>query len=270
MRTISLPENHLMMNVENDMQHICGSILKPLGITYFNYLRYYNDGTCYLLITHTNVLEYVFKHNIPVAAPLSEKYIKKNFNYFILPTGPYNQFIHHAKVNLKLGNFIDLVDRHDNYFELYCFGSTPNNPEIINFYLNNFDFLEKFKSYFKDKASNLLQEGERNKVKLPEIMKPPYEGLKSKHKDHSSNIEKLQRKKYLIETKYENISLSQRQYDCLSQIAAGRTAKEAAFNLDLSHRTVENYLANLKTTLHCYKKSQLIDIFLKNFKQEIE
>jgi DNA-binding CsgD family transcriptional regulator len=44
------------------------------------------------------------------------------------------------------------------------------------------------------------------------------------------------------------------------QLSMGCTAKEAAKNLRISHRTVENYLANLKSTLDCNTQSQLIKL----------
>lgn len=250
-------KNPLFLTAERDIRTICDGFLTPLGISYFNYLRFYNDGSCYFLTTHGKVIEHIFENDVPIAAPIEEKYIKKNFNYFLLPIGSYDKYLHDMKINFHLAHFIDLIDRHDDYIELFCFGSSANNPEIMNFYLSNIDFLQKFKWYFKEKASDLIKNGETNKIEIPEIMFPPYQGLK-----HSSYLNDTP----LVNQIYPHIKLTPRQYDCLAQISMGRTAKEAAKIIGLSHRTVENYIAHLKTIFDCNTKSQLIDIYLENFK----
>jgi DNA-binding CsgD family transcriptional regulator len=252
----------MYLSAENNIRAICNKMLNPLGISYFNYLRFYNDGSAYLLTTHGNLIQYVFENDIPVAAPISEKLIKKNFHYFILPIDKYSDLIHYAKTYLNIGNFIDLVERHEDYIELFCYGSNADHPEIVNYYLNNMNFLENFKLYFKEEAACLLKEAENKKIQLSELMYPPYMGLK---KQSMSHFENPMRQKFYFQNK--NITLTSRQYDCLEQLAFGCTSKEAAKNLGLSYRTVENYLANLKSLFNCHRKSQLINIFLKNYKE---
>ena len=65
-----LSDNHLTLSSEDEIRQICCNLLNPVGISYFNYLRYYNDGTSYLLTTHSRLIKYIFENNIPVAAPV--------------------------------------------------------------------------------------------------------------------------------------------------------------------------------------------------------
>lgn len=261
-----LSENHFFLNVEEEMRNTCSNILAQHGITYFNFARVYNDGSCCYFATQSRLIRYTFDQHVPVAAPVSPNLITNKFNYLVLPLGLYNKVIHDAITEFNLANFIDLVDRYENYFELYCFASTPDNPEIVNFYINNLDFLEKFKLYFKNKAAPLLKEGEKNKIWLPENMLPPYKGLENKSVFHQepSLIHKFNNINYCLTKGSQVIKLTSRQYDCLKQLAAGRSIKEAANNLGISPRTFEHHLNNLKLILNCYRKSQLIDVFLKN------
>lgn len=55
-----------------------------------------------------------------------------------------------------------------------------------------------------------------------------------------------------------SISLSIRQQQCASFLLQGMTAKEIARELNLSKRTIEHYIENLRKKLSCRNKSQLI------------
>ena len=67
--------------------------------------------------------------------------------------------------------------------------------------------------------------------------------------------------KYTDITKQEFLSdkLSNREQECLYFILRGKSAKEISTILNLSSRTVEVYLNNLKLKFNCINKSQLIE-----------
>ena len=53
-------------------------------------------------------------------------------------------------------------------------------------------------------------------------------------------------------------SFSQREMQCLKLLLQGKSAKEIARILDLSPRTVEFYIRNMKKKTHCRTRSELI------------
>jgi PAS domain S-box-containing protein len=55
-----------------------------------------------------------------------------------------------------------------------------------------------------------------------------------------------------------NITLSPKQADCLVYVAMGMTAKQIAEAMNLSIRTVQHYIENIKVKLNCWTKSALI------------
>ncbi|MEO8402096.1 MAG: LuxR C-terminal-related transcriptional regulator [Gammaproteobacteria bacterium] len=57
----------------------------------------------------------------------------------------------------------------------------------------------------------------------------------------------------------DGISLSKRETQCLQFYVRGKTVKSIAALLDLSHRTVEFYLANIKRKLNISSKHELIE-----------
>ncbi len=54
------------------------------------------------------------------------------------------------------------------------------------------------------------------------------------------------------------IKLSQRQLDCINLLLTGATSKEIALQLNLSYRTVEDYINAVKQKFHARNKSELI------------
>ena len=64
---------------------------------------------------------------------------------------------------------------------------------------------------------------------------------------------------YSIENYYPETQLSERQSECLFFLLRGKTTKEVAHLLNLSPRTVESYINEIKFKLQCNTKSQLIE-----------
>ena len=57
-----------------------------------------------------------------------------------------------------------------------------------------------------------------------------------------------------------NLHLSPREAECVFFLLRGHTIKEVANILDLSPRTIEFYLKNIKTKLSCNKKREVLEI----------
>jgi len=81
-------------------------------------------------------------------------------------------------------------------------------------------------------------------------------------------------KSFYINCAYKKIQLAPREAQCLKHLIMGHSAKETANALNLSQRTVENYLDTLKRKTQCRKKYELlskIDLqdFLHRYKNQI-
>jgi DNA-binding NarL/FixJ family response regulator len=60
-----------------------------------------------------------------------------------------------------------------------------------------------------------------------------------------------------------NQNLSSQETKCAKHILTGLTAKEIGRQLELSPRTVESYIENIKIKLLCQNKTQLILVLAK-------
>ncbi len=63
-------------------------------------------------------------------------------------------------------------------------------------------------------------------------------------------------------SKLQDKGLTERESQCLFVLSKGKTAKEIAIRLDLSPRTVEKHIENIKNKLDCYRRSQLIEFVI--------
>ncbi len=239
---LPLSKNHVFSTAEKDMQDIYINKLGSYGVSYFEYLRVYDNGRSIILASNQDIIRYVFDNEMPIVAPIQQQYIQNNFHYFILPVGNYERAVHNIKADFNLAHFINLVERHPGYIELYCFGANAHNPGIINFYLNKMDVLEKFKCYFKEASSNLLKNALKNKIVLSNSMLPPYKGL---HECPSYAA--------------GSYHLTDRQADCLYYLMNGMSIKQIAKRLILSPRTVEHYLEAVKIKMGCKSRVELFE-----------
>jgi DNA-binding CsgD family transcriptional regulator len=69
---------------------------------------------------------------------------------------------------------------------------------------------------------------------------------------------------YCIEAPDNVFNLSSRELECLFYTLRGKTAKQAAEILNLSKRTVESYIENIKNKFGCNTKSDLLLIGIAN------
>lgn len=76
--------------------------------------------------------------------------------------------------------------------------------------------------------------------------------------NHYSHI--VRSKKHYLKPPYEHVYLTPRELQTVLQLMQHKTMKQAAATLELSHRTIEFYLKNVKKKLNCYRKNIVIQI----------
>ena len=72
---------------------------------------------------------------------------------------------------------------------------------------------------------------------------------------------KIDKKKfiYILEGWENNYFLTDRQLECLFFLVRGKTSKNIARILNLSSRTIEGYINDIKLKMHCSSKNQIIE-----------
>ncbi len=62
----------------------------------------------------------------------------------------------------------------------------------------------------------------------------------------------------------QKVIISKREFECLSHLSKGFTAKEIARELKLSPRTIEYHIHRIRLKTDLHRKSQLVRFFIEN------
>jgi DNA-binding CsgD family transcriptional regulator len=253
-------------NIHTDFCKDVDTICKPLymiGINYFHFVRSYKDKSRISLSNNKLFSEYYYDkcyYLQPAIAKVPN--INKSACYLWLSLK--NNIIFQDLSNLfDIDNGITIIRNFVNYSDYYYFGSRPGNVEINNLYLVKLKLLERFIAYFTDSATSLIHYTEKHRIVIPalknilEPISPP--GLVFNNINLIEDFEKnTPIKHYRVNDGLQENIFSARQMDCIVGILDGKTAKDISLDLNLSVRTVENYLNNIKFKLGCSKKNDLI------------
>lgn len=165
----------------------------------------------------------------------------------------YKKVLNTAWEKFKINFNINLVTRSFNGIEAFGFATCFNDPHAEERLINHLPLLRGFIKAFKTNQKKLLQVLENNQVDLstefgqqfyecPKMLTLPFE-----------------RDKFLKTMGFELfLSLTSREKDVLKFISTGYPASYIAEQLQLSKKTVENYLSTIKCKLACSSKTELI------------
>ena len=266
MNNIILPKDHLSLTSSKDIFEI-SQILKPYGIENFAYCRYFLDHTAYVFNSHAQSHEHHLKQGY-IFCPQIPKDIKTN-KFYCLPgiesSYEYIQAMYDHQNYFNLGNFFCMFEKYADHFDAYLFSAKPNNHAMINFYLNNLDFLENFKFYFKEKAKKLIIKLEKNKLLVPEPMRP----LINRWKPAAVNnkhvlLTAIEPKQYFLNNHGIDTKITRNELAVIRHWALGNTIKEIAKIIEISPRTVETYLNNVRQKMLLEKKTDITRVLLEN------
>lgn len=266
-------KNHFSLTSSNDVNDICFSTLNSIGIAYFNYIKIYNkDSSRELLTNNAAWIDHFYKNSLykSVGTVDIEHLLPKG--YFLWSELNSDDPIYvQGRESFNIDNGVSFVVKRKDVTYLYIFASTRGNEAINNFYVRNIDLLKRFILYFNDKASLLMKKASENRIHLPENQ------IISCRKLNQKQFTELEREefyritdidKFYLLSESDDLYLTKKQAECVAYFIEGATAKQCAKALNISHRTVEGYLNDIKEKVFELKGTKLMKneliIFLRN------
>jgi DNA-binding CsgD family transcriptional regulator len=115
--------------------------------------------------------------------------------------------------------------------------------------------------YWKLVLEEVLQRKIRNKFLFTNFVNG---SRNDEIKDDGIVYKRQPKKTYFLGKAFPGLHLSYREAECVVHLLRGRSLKGIAKVLDLSPRTVEFYLKNVKRKLECRTKFELVDRILRS------
>lgn len=270
-------KNHFALTSANEVNDICRP-LKDIGITYFNYLKIYKDGSRELLTNNAPWIDHFYKNALYLTAGVVDVEHLLPKGYFLwseldLNDPAYSQ----GQESFNIDNGVSFVIKRDEITYLYIFASTKDNMHINNFYIRNVDLFRRFIQYFHDRGSDLIKQAKSNKIVLPQ--QQIINSNRLKNIEIPSNVRRSFYKKtkmdkfYLLDVS-DDLYLTPKQAEVATYLVVGATAKQCARQLGISYRTVETYIEEIKQKIFQFlginlSKGELAEFLIKTGIQNI-
>ena len=267
----------LKFNVANYNQEVSGYLKKlciPL-LGYFKefsvgYTRQYHDGRLIILETQIEWLNLklnCYLHDEVLVQNLQNAQRHREKEYVYILTGAPTNLIHTQLFNFDIWNGISLHYSTQEFDEAFHFGTTRNNLELINLYVNEKNLFNHLVFYIREHFAELkIQQAPLIEVGINNQQTPPTHMTQMDKNSDGINIENFLKgapiKKYYLQN--YNFYLTKREIDCIYYLRKGFTVKHIAKALNISPRTVEYYINEVKIKVGAQYKNDILNLFQNN------
>jgi len=254
-----IKDDHISVSSGDDIRTICKPLFDKSDINFFIYCRFYDDGTLCSFPSNTEWHKHFMKKEY-----FSNKLRMKEGLHLWAAQKQFSQASIEAREHFNIDNKFEIVERGRDYYDAYGFASPKGKNEIIDYYTNNIDYLKKFALYFKNKAEKLIEESKKFENRL--IIRHQMASCSNEESlKYADDFMRNRIKHYYVNTKdTSDLYLTSREMQILLHTLQQRSAAEIAEKLNLSSKTVENYLASAKEKLGCSTRAELFDKSLES------
>ena len=254
----NLIKQHPSFVYTEELKRLCQP-LQLLNITTFNHVRMHNAHQFTAIITNPecvkNYLEKAY-FNVEIFAAPKHCHLKNTIMWDQLSLkGKALEMMIDAEA-FGYRHIFTIIREQGTCTDYYYFGTHLLLPAINQWYINHYDLLEKFIDYYEDEISKRphLQYAHQcpiylGKTHTEDWLSSAFEPLPNAKKV-SDFLKQLPSKAI--------ISFTRREQDIIPLLLQSLTNKQIAKALNLSYRTIDEYIVNLKRKLKVKNKNQLI------------
>jgi DNA-binding CsgD family transcriptional regulator len=264
---IVAPKQHLAFATFPQVEKVAKKLFAASKIKYFSYQRFFPNRNYTFLPSSPELGSYFFKDGAWISSWLSCMPFN-NYHNGIMPwdlahlcTQPFdNQVTSVIETHLDLKYGIDIIEKHAQHCDIYCFASNE-----YSIYLCQTDLLRKFIHYFWQEMHETINSANLERIDLKTPANHPQITLPIINTSQQTNNDKLfDLQRYYLRQSAAAIYLTEKEKRCLECIANGESAKTAARSIGMSNRTFETHLNNIKRKMHCHKIGAIVKQSIKN------
>lgn len=249
-----ISDKHHSIAHGDDIRTVCKPLFACTDINFFIYCRFYDDGSLISFPSNTAWHKHFMQKEY-----FSNKMRMQEGLHLWAAHKQYSQATIDAREYFNIDNKFEIVERGKNYYDVYGFAAAKDKNSIVDYYINNVDYLKKFGLYFRDNLKKIITNAKKPANRL-DIRYQLIDADKTDGIYYTDEFMRNQIKRYYINTRNtEDIYLTNREIQILLYTLQQRSAADIGRILLLSPKTVEAYLANVKAKLGCASRSELFD-----------
>lgn len=230
--------SRVLINLSRDVKELCEPYFKRLGLDHFNYIHRDNHSHVTYLCSNQKWLGHYIKKSYPKIGAFEQNTELSQYNYILWNGLDKNDpILIDSKEMLGVEYGITIIKQEEDGFGFYNLGAKSADSSIINRYVNSLDQYENFILSFQEKANTMLRVAKNLKLCL----------------NSESAIKGAKKSGY----QFGNLYLTERELECVNYLSRGKTAEEIAIILNISKRTVETHIKNIKRKMNCYNQFRL-------------
>lgn len=243
-------EQHHCFAFVSDIDQIVQPLEQFFGLHSFVYLKIFENGSELRLTNQPSWIKHYFEKQLYAQNVFENPSVLHDKTRLLWSALPQHQVVLDSARNFNIAHGITFIEPQPDGCEYFFLGATSDNPAAMQYYCNHIDLLERFLLYFKEKAAPIIKSAEKSPFSLRG---------KSEHSLDLITSPAVDKEAFLraIDTHQVQI-FSQREIDCIKLLISGYTYKMIGIALEISPRTVESHIENIKKKSHCYTKSELI------------
>ncbi len=240
--------------------------LKLLGISNFAYVKYTKDNETFRVGNHNAYTDMWFKQEVYKKPATLNRLSESGTNPDSRQLRCYlwnadNTDLTQLRRDVNMWHGASFYLNRGDYIEGWALGGTLEDHALPNFILNNQEAIKLFFHYFRSAASDLIDTSDKSKILLkPITTEPALTENMCNSEDVAEFLRQVALNKYFLRYGNENFTLTARELDCLRLKDHGYSAKEIARLIDISYRTVETYLDNIKIKSGLRNISQVLAV----------
>lgn len=252
----------------DELSEICNP-LRKIDITYFGYAHINKQSEFSVFNNHANFLEH-YLNNRYYNADIHLANLNEFNSYLVLDAielTKQSKIINEDAVNFGIKHIFSIFEKDETGTHCYHFANNSASHAINQFYINNVDLLKLFIHYFHDCINNSKQLKKSYDEKF--IIDDNPLGFSTNNPaiplDQLEQRNQFLRKLSNYNKKLPKIILPSQQEKCVKLLVEGLSAKQISDRLNLSRRTVENYLAKIRQLLGFRNSKEIILYYKHNF-----
>ncbi len=230
--------SRVLLNLSRNIQELCVPYFKHLGLDHFNYIHRDHHGHVTYLCSNPKWLNHYLKQSYPKIGAFEQNTEFSKYKYILWNGLDRNDpILIDSKEMLGVEFGITIIKSEQDGFGFYNPGTKSSDSSVINQYVNNLDKYENFILGFQEKASDILLAAKKLKLCINPLL----------------SIDDRKKPGYQV----GNFYFTEREFQCVNYLILGKTAEEIAIILNISKRTVETHILNIKRKMNCFNQLRL-------------